>query len=183
MIHRFILETLLPGSASNAVANFLDTEHFTFHSILSRPSVLSETDRAACLRVDTTTWFWTTKTIHYLEYQPPCRFLQAVDTPAGPMRLTHDFKELGTGTPELRCEKTVRVELDLHPALWPFRRLIEAALRKFSAQVLAEDALILERRKRLFGSYIEDYLRDGQYLMCKEAFRSAFSRSAEAAAR
>jgi hypothetical protein len=114
----------------------------------------------------------------YVEFRPPDQFLQLTSTIAGPMRMRSTFREQDAGTPRVRCEKTAHVEFHLSWFAYPFRRLIEWAFRRTSARLLAEDGRILERRRRLFGESIEDYLRDGQYLMCKEEFRAAFSNRA-----
>jgi hypothetical protein len=54
---------------------------------------------------------------------------------------------------------------------------VERLLRKLNATVLHEDRTILERRQALFGDDIEDYLRDAQCLLFKEAFRQHYSRA------
>ena len=86
-------------------------------------------------------------------------------------------REIDAGTPEVRCEVDVETEIDASPVMRPLRSLLERLLRRVNRRVLEEDRGILERRQRLFGSSVEDYLRDGQFLLFKEAFRSHYSRA------
>ncbi|MFT4569283.1 MAG: hypothetical protein ACI8TX_000505 [Hyphomicrobiaceae bacterium] len=81
-----------------------------------------------------------------------------------------------SGTPAVWSELRSEVTLDLSALLWVFRKPLEVAIRRIADRTFEEDRLILERRDRLLGSYIEDYLRPGQCLMAKDAFASSYSR-------
>jgi hypothetical protein len=99
-----------------------------------------------------------------------------VRSPLGPMRVVSTVRELGGEARVPRCEVDVATELDLSRLAWPLRRLLERVLRRLNRRVLEEDREILERRQRLFGSTVEDYLREDQFLLFKETFRAHYGR-------
>jgi hypothetical protein len=79
------------------------------------------------------------------------------------------------------CEVTVETTLDLPRLVYPARRLIERLLRRLNDDVLREDRVLLERRQALFGDDVEDYLRDEQCLLFKEAFRRHYAKAGQGA--
>ncbi len=164
-------------SRGNVIANYLDIEHLDMHSGLASCEVISETDRVACFTLISKVGPLRFKNVHYYEFRPPDQILNVVRSPLGPMKVVSTVREIDGGTPEVRCEVDVETEIDASPAMRPFRGLLERLLRRVNRRVLEEDRGILERRQRLFGSSVEDYLRDGQLLLFKEAFRSHYSRA------
>jgi hypothetical protein len=176
MKHEFTLVKRVPASRANVIANYLDLEHLPVHSGLAGCRVMSETDRAACFEM--TSWVGPLRfrNVHYFEFRPPSDIFHAVKSPLGPMYVHSSVAELGSGTPGVRCEVTVRTVVDIPAFLYPVRGLVERILRRLNATVLSEDLTILERRAALFGDNVEDYLRDQQVILFKETFRRHYSR-------
>lgn len=180
MKHRFTIVKPIAASLSNVIANYLDIEHIPVHPNLTDVEILSETDTVVCFRMTSRILGIPVTNVHYFEYRPPHQVLQIIKSPLGPMVVLSTARELNSGTPQVLTEVTVETELDLPGWAWPLRHLLERILRASNQRVLDEDLQILLRRQARTGDYIEDYLRPGQPLMCKEAFRNAFSRRGSA---
>ena len=176
MKHRFTIVKPIAASMSNVIANYLDIEHIPVHPNLTDVEIISETDTVVCFRMTSRILGVPVPNIHYFEYRPPNQVLQVIKSPLGPMTVLSTTREFEGGTAQAHCEVTVETEIDLPAWAYPLRHLLEKILRASNQRVLDEDLAILLRRQRLFGDYIEDYLRPDQPLMCKEAFRRSFSR-------
>jgi len=177
MRYRFTIVKPIGASRSNVIANYLDLEHLSFHSGLSRCRVISETERTACFELTSKVGPLRVRNVHYYEFRPPNQIFHAIKSPLGPMYVTSTVEELGSGTPEVRSEVTVETMLELPRPLYPFRGLLGRLLRRLNRTVLQEDLEILERRHALFGDYVEDYLRERQRILFKEAFRACYGRT------
>lgn len=176
MKHRFTIVKPIAASMSNVIANYLDIEHIPVHPNLSDVEIISETDTVVCFRMTSRILGIPVVNIHFFEFRPPNQVLQVIKSPLGPMTVVSTTREFASGTPGVHSEVTVETEIDLPLWAYPFRGMLERILRRSNQRVLDEDLDILLRRQALLGDYIEDYLRPGQPLMCKEAFRRAFSR-------
>ena len=173
MKFRFDITKNMAASRANVIANYLDLEHLDMHSGLGDCEVLSETERCACFTLVTRIGPLRVRNLHYYEFRPPDTIVNAVRSPLGPMIVTSRVREIGSGTPDVRCEVDVCTEIDLSGALYPFRRPLEWLLRRTNRVILEEDRGIFERRQRLLGNAVGDYLRKGQYLLFKDAFRAS----------
>ncbi len=173
---RFLIVKHVAASCGNVIANYLDLEHLDMHGNLASCEVLSESERAACFTLTSRIGPLRFRNLHYYEFRPPNQIVNAVKSPLGPMKVVSTVREIDAGTPRVRCEIDVETELDLPRLLAPLGRPLEALLRRVNRRVLEEDRALLERRQRLLGESVEDYLREGQFLLFKEAFRAHFSR-------
>lgn len=178
MRFRFSITKHVACSKANVIANYLDLEHLDMHSGLGGCRLLSETDSAACFSLVSRIGPLRFRNVHYYELRGSDQIVNIVRSPLGPMRVVSTVRELGSGTPDVRCEVDVETEIDLPGWLMPFRTPLEWLLRRVNQTVLREDREILERRQRLFGSGVDDYLRDEQYLLFKERFRAHYARAA-----
>jgi len=172
MKYRFSIVKPVRASRSNVIANYLDLEHLSFHSGLSRCRVISETERTACFELTSKIGPLRVRNVHYYEFRPPAQIFHAIKSPLGPMYVTSTVVEFDSGTADVRCEVTVETTLELPRLLYPVREWIGRLLRRVNRTVLHEDLTILDRRHALFGDYVEDYLRDQQRILFKEAFRA-----------
>lgn len=177
MKHTFTIVKKIAASPSNVIANYLDLEHMPLHGGFAGCRVLSETDRVACFEMSSRVGPFRVRNVHYYEYRPPNQLFHAVKSPLGPMYVVSTVEDVPGPTPHGQCEVTVQTTLDMPRLLYPARRLVERLLRRLNATVLREDRTILERRQALFGDDVEDYLRDDQCLLFKEAFRQHYSRA------
>ncbi len=175
---RFLIVKHAATSCANVIANYLDLEHLDMHDNLASCEVLSESERAACFTLTSRVGPFRFRNVHYYEFRPPNQIVNVVKSPLGPMKVVSTVREIDADTPGVRCEVDVETELDLPAALRPLGALLVRLLRRVNRRVLEEDREILERRQRLLGGSIEDYLRDGQFLLFKETFREHFSRRA-----
>lgn len=170
VIHSFTILKRMGASRANVIANYLDLEHIPIHTGIANLSLIAESDRAACFRLDSKVFGFTTTNVHYFEFRPPDGIFQAVKTPLGPMTVLATVREFPDGAAGARCEVTVEVELDMPRWAYPFRRLVERLLRRLNRKVLEEDLQILERRQLLFGDSVADYLRAEQRMLFKPLF-------------
>jgi hypothetical protein len=173
MKFRFDITKHVAATRANVIANYLDLEHADMHSGLADCEVLSETDRCACFTMVSRIGPIRFRNLHYFEFRPPDTIVNAVRSPLGPMIVTSTVRELDSGTPQVRCEVEVHTEIDLPAPLYPFRSLLERLLRRTNRTILEEDRWILERRQRLLGDTVRDYLRKEQILLFKEVFRAS----------
>ena len=176
MKHAFTIVKRVAASCSNVIANYLDLEHMPFHRGFVGCRVVSETDRVACFELSSRVGPLLVRNVHYYEYRPPDQIFHAIKSPLGPMYIVSTAREASPDRPGTACEVTVETTLDMPRVLYPARKLIERLLRHLNDAVLREDRLVLERRQALFGDDIEDYLRDQQALLFKEAFRASYSK-------
>ena len=176
MKHRFQILKQIPASLAGVMANYLDMEHVPIHSGLRDCEIISETETAAAFVLTSDVGPFKVRNVHYFEYRPPNQVLQMVKTPLGPMRVLATAEEYEAGTPDVRTEVTVDVQIDLPRPVYPFRILVERLLRKLNLVVLEEDLEILERRQKLFGDYVEDYCRSEEVMLFKDVFAAHFSR-------
>src|SRR4029078_8926050 len=105
------------------------------------------------------------------------QIFHAVKSPLGPMHVVSTTREVASGTPEAHCEVEVVTAIELPRAVWPFSRLLEALLRRLNDVVLQEDLTILERRQKLFGDWVDDYLHEGECMLFKDLFRQHYGRA------
>jgi hypothetical protein len=173
--HTFTIVKRIAASRSNVVANYLDLEHMPFHHGFVGCRVLSETERVACFEMSSRVGPLLVRNVHYYEYRPPNQIFHAIKSPLGPMYVVSTVKDAAE-SPAAACEVTVETTLDMPRLVYPARKLVERLLRHLNDAVLREDRLLLERRQALFGDDVEDYLRDGQCLLFKEAFRRHYAR-------
>jgi len=178
MKHQFTIVKHVKCSLANVIANYLDLEHMPAHSGLMACRVMSEADRAACFEITSKVGPFQIRNVHYYEFRPPNQIFHAVESPLGPMYVLSTVAEFGSGTDDVRSEVTVETTLDLPRVLFPMRGLIERLLRRLNATVHQEDCAILERRQRLFGDGVSDYLRDEQPLLFKDVFRESLESGA-----
>jgi hypothetical protein len=174
--HTFTIVKRIAASRSNVVANYLDLEHMPFHHGFAGCRVISETDRVACFEMSSRVGPFLVRNVHYYEYRPPNQIFHAVKSPLGPMYIVSTAEEADPARPGQACQVTVETTLDMPRLFYPARKWVERLLRRLNDAVLREDRLLLERRQALFGDYVEDYLRDQQCLLFKEAFRSSYSK-------
>jgi hypothetical protein len=106
-----------------------------------------------------------------------------VKSPLGPMHVVSTTREFASGTREANCEVEVVTTIELPGVLWPVRRLVERLLRHLNDVVLQEDLTILERRQKLFGDWVDDYLHDQECMLFKDLFRQHYGRPAGATGR
>lgn len=175
MKHHFQILKHVPASLSSVIANYLDMEHVPVHSGLRDCEIMSETDLAACFVLTSDVGPFRLRNVHYFEFRPPNQVFQMVKTPLGPMRVLATASEHQTGTPDVYTEVVVEGQIDLPRFVHPFRGWVERILRRLNQVVLDEDLTVLLRREKLFGPYIEDYLRSEQVMLFKEAFREHYS--------
>ncbi len=173
MKHKFTIVKHVKCSRANVIANYLDLEHMPAHSGLMACRVMSEADRAACFEITSKVGPFKIKNVHYYEFRPPNQIFHAVESPLGPMYVLSTVEEFGSGTAEVRSEVVVETTLDLPRLLYPARGLVERLLRRLNRTVHGEDCAILERRQRLFGDDVSDYLREEQCLLFKDLFRES----------
>ncbi len=176
MRHHFTIVKHVRCSRANVIANYLDLEHMPAHSGLMACRVMSETGQAACFEITSKVGPLKIRNVHYYEFRPPNQIFHAVESPLGPMYVLSTVEEFGSGTPDVRSEVTVETTLDLPRLLFPARALVERLLRRLNRTVHVEDCAILERRQRLFGDDVSDYLRDEQPLLFKDRFRESVER-------
>ena len=178
MLIRFAIDKPVKASLSNVIANYLDLEHVVFHPGLSNCRVYSETERVACFALDSKIGPFRLRNVHYFEFRPPNQILQVVKTPIGPMRVLATAESRSDDAAAPRCVVHVDVELDVPWFVYPFRNLLVPLLRRTDHKVMVEDNLLIERRQRLFGDFIEDYLQPEHKMLFKELFRRHYSRRA-----
>ena len=176
MRHQFTIIKKILSSKSNVIANYLDLEHIPVHSGLRACRVLTETECAACFEMTSQVGPFNVQNVHYFEFRPPDQIFHAVKSPLGPMYVVSTTREFNSGTPDVYCEVEVVTTLDLPRVLWPARRMIERLLRRLNDVVLREDLTILERRQKLFGEWVGDYLHDQEVILFKDAFREHYAR-------
>lgn len=169
MRHRFVQKKRIPSSRSNVVANYCDFEHIYFHPGIDDVLVLSETDRAACLQVTLRIGFFRFVNIQYIEFRPPNRFFQIAKTFFGLIQGRATIEEFAAGTPDVHCEVTTEFELHIAWPFWPIRKLLAWQILAVNRRLLHEDTFIFERRRRLFGDYIGDYVSDENMILFKRA--------------
>lgn len=180
MKHRFTILKRMEASLPEVIANYLDLEHIPVHSGLRGCEVLSETERTACFVLTSKVGPLPVRNVHYFEFRPPHQILHVVKSPLGPMRVLSTARD--ASGPEGACtEVEVDVEIELPRLVFPFRALVERVLRHLNRVVLDEDMTVLRRRERLFGPWIEDYLRPRQRILFKELFRQHYSQAGCAA--
>jgi hypothetical protein len=166
----------LACSRGNVIANYLDLEHLDMHRGLADCELLSEDERTACFTLRSKIGPFPFKNVHHYEFRPPDEIVNAIRSPFGPMKVVSTVREIRSDDSPVRCEVDVHTEIDLPFFVVPFRGLLEHLLRRVNREVLEEDREILERRQRLFGDTVDDYLRDGQFLLFKETFRKHYAR-------
>ncbi len=181
MKHRFRILKRIPASLPSVMANYLDMEHVPVHSGLRDCEITSETDLSACFVLTSDVGPFRVRNVHYFEFRPPNRVFQMVKTPLGPMRVLATATARNVGPEDVCTEVIVDGEIDLPRAIYPFRRFVERILRHLNKVVLDEDLTVLLRREKLYGPYVEDYLRSGQRILFKEAFRKHYSQRGPAA--
>ena len=174
MRYQFTIVKKIAASKSNVIANYLDLEHMLVHSGLRACRVLTETERAACFELTSKVGPFNVRNVHYYEFRPPDQIFHAVKSPLGPMHVVSTVREFASGTPEVRCDVEVVSAIELPRALWPVRRLLERLLRHLNDIVLREDLTILERRQKLFGDWVGDYLHDQECMLFKDVFRQHY---------
>ncbi len=175
MRHKFTIVKHVKCSRANVIANYLDLEHMPAHSGLMACRVMSEADRVACFEITSKVGPFKIRNVHYYEFRPPNQIFHAVESPLGPMYVLSTVEELDAGTENVRSEVTVETTLDMPWLLFPARGLVERLLRRLNRTVHGEDCAILERRQRLFGDDVSDYLREEQCLLFKDLFRESVS--------
>ena len=173
MRHEFTIVKQVKCSLANVIANYLDLEHMPAHSGLLACRVMSESDRVACFELTSRVGPFKIRNIHYYEFRPPNQIFHAVESPLGPMYVLSTVREFDSGTASVRSEVTVDTTLDMPRLLYPFRGLVERLLRRLNETVHFEDCSILERRQRLLGDDVSDYLRDEQCLLFQDLFRES----------
>ncbi len=180
MLFRFIIDKPVKASVSNVIANYLDLEHVVFHSGLGNCQVYSETERAACFTLESKIGPFCFRNVHYFEFRPPNRIFQSIKSPLGPMRVLATAECVSDDPAAPLCVVHVEVELDLPRLVYPFRGLLLPLLKRTDHKVMVEDNLLIERRQRLFGDFIEDYLQPEHKMLFKELFRRHYSRHCKA---
>ena len=176
MKHSFTIVKRTSASPSNVIANYLDIEHMPFHTGFVGCRVVSETSRVACFEMSSKVGPFLVRNVHYYEYRPPNQIFHAIKSPLGPMYIVSTVEDADKESPGRASEVTVETTLDMPRLLFPARKLVERLLRRLNDAVLREDRLVLERRQALFGDDVEDYLREPQCLLFKEAFRQSYSK-------
>ncbi len=176
MRFHFAITKHVACSRGNVIANYLDLEHLDLHRGLADCELLSESERAAGFTLRSRIGPFPFTNVHYYEFRPPDEIVNIVRSPLGPMKVVSTVREIRSADAPVRCEIDVDTEIDLPRFVAPFRGLLERILRRVNRQVLEEDREILERRQRLFGDTVDDYLRDGQFLLFKETFRKHYAR-------
>ena len=176
MRHQFTIVKKIAASKSNVIANYLDLEHIPVHSGLRACRVLTETERAACFELTSKVGPFNVRNVHYFEFRPPDQIFHAVKSPLGPMHVVSTTREFASGTPAAHCEVEVVTTIELPRVLWPMRPLAERVLRHLNDLVLREDLTILERRQKLFGDWVDDYLHDQECMLFKDLFRQHYGR-------
>lgn len=172
--HFFTMKKVARTSLSQVVANYLDIEHILYHSgtTLRRIELISESERAGCFILVNKFGPISLTTFNYYEYRPPHQFFQVAHIPFLTLRHLSTIVEREKG----EVEVTVEVWLDLPLFLLPFKKIIEGFLRLQDRRIHEEDRNILERRYRLVGEDISDYLRPWQPLLFKKVFAETFGR-------
>ena len=176
MLFRFAIDKPIKASVSNVIANYLDLEHVGLHSRLGEIRVYSETDRAASFSLESRIGPFRLQAIHYFEFRPPNQIFQALKSPLGPMRVLATARAASEDPERPLCIVHVDVALDLPWYVYPVRGLLRRILERADHRVMLEDNSLIERRQRLFGDYIEDYLQPEHKILFKELFRRHYSR-------
>ena len=177
MKHSFTITKRMEAWLPLVIANYLDLEHIPVHSGLRGCEVLAESASTACFTLTSQVGPFAVRNVHYFEFRAPCEILHIVKTPLGPMRVVSTAREV-PGADPVCTEVVVQVEIDLPAWVYPLRGVVERILRHLNRVVLDEDMTILARRQRIFGDFIEDFLRPRQRILFKELFREHYSREA-----
>lgn len=155
-----------------AVTAYLDCEHYAWlHARnYSHYEILEDGPTTSRIIQHSKYLGITFKQHHFREYLPPSEFKMHSDKPF-PIATHTVF----TPRADNGVHRTVDVAIDLPILLWPFRRLLEAHLRRYDARVYAEDAEAATRREKYLGK--NNWLwafRPSQFLLHKDAVMAAF---------
>jgi hypothetical protein len=172
----FAIDKPVQASVSNVIANYLDLEHADFHPGLSKCRVYTETDRVACFSLESKIGPFRFRNVHYFEFRPPHQILQVVKSPLGPMRVLATAQSVSDDPAAAQTVVHVDVEIELPAVVYPFRGILRWILKRADHRVMLEDNSLIERRQRLFGDFIEDYLQPEHKILFKELFRQHYSR-------
>lgn len=180
MAYSFLIQKFFYASAANVIANYLDLDHVTsVHGAFASVQVLVEDRLHAQLEVKTLVGpFWLTHRSHY-EYRPPFQVFQIMRSwfaSVTALSCIHESDEGGRVFSEIKTQ----VQLEL---LWGFRflsPLVAQRILKMDQILTEEDRVLLERRDRILGTTVQDYLHPQQPLLFKEEFRRQFGVSRNA---
>ena len=174
MLLRFEMQQQMRASRAQVLANYFDLEHVAIHEAMLDAKVLIDTRDVAAFQIDTRLFGFLLKSVYTFQFSGPSELTQLVKTPFGPLRIDSVFTEHDSGTPDVHTVIDIVVQLDLPAPLWPLRGALKAAMLRSREQILREDAPLVERRQKLYGAYIDDYLRDGLQILFREQMREHF---------
>lgn len=183
-IHTFTYKYEIDATLGEAVAAYLDAEHYSF----LHEKYLPEYEIQNCGNLKTKiTQRWRLGMLTFgqsciCEYRPPACFLN------------YDIKPVSKFTPSIhRFIKTVtelnyyenketnhlvsdlKVTMEMPLLLFPFRKLIERKLKKLKWEKDLEDMAMISRRQKLFGrDNLKPYFAKHQFMLYKDEFCKHF---------
>jgi len=193
MQHTFELIYELDCTVGEAVAAYLDAEHYMFLHKSYVPSyevLWQDGAKIAILQS------WQKGPIKFgnsciTEYDPPARFLN-YDLRPVPTWMPSIHHLVKTWT-ELRYYPTedkqrtvshLTVKLDMPWFIWPFRNLIQARLTRLKIEKDQEDVDMIARCQKIFGrGNLNNYLRKDIFMLHKDAFVAHFGQPGRSACR
>jgi len=182
--HSFSMTYEMDVSLGEAVAAYLDAEHYAF--LHSKYIPQYKIEHAGDLKVKITQiWkmgLWRAGQSCICEYVPPACFLN------------YDLKSVNKWIPSIHwfirtetelnyyvSEETnllvsdLKITLTMPWILFPLRHLLEKKLKQLKLEKDLEDLEMIVRRQRLFGrNNLKPYFAKHQFLLHKEAFCSHF---------
>ena len=188
MKQRFSLVYDFDASVAEAVAAYLDAEHYSFlHRKYASDYEILEHDGCR-MRIKSSWSLGWLRAGHsnVVEYIPPARFLQ-YDTRPHPawMPSIHHLLSVRTDLRYFRDEvrdvtvSQLDVEIEMPFWLWPFRKFLRRKLEQLKLEKDEEDIAMLRRRRELFGpAVLRAYLPNHQFLLFKEQFLEHFGEGA-----
>lgn len=186
MKHRFCVLYGMDCTLGEAVAAYLDAEHYAYlhqEHICTHEALHAEGNKIVIRQ----TWKLLGFTVGNectAEYQVPGRFLQYNFKPyphwlPSIYHLIKPYTDLNyypdpTGT---HTVSELWIELDMPFFLWPLRGWLEKKLRKLKIDKDQEDMDMIARRHELFGrGNMASYFSRNQFMLHKQAFMAYFNR-------
>jgi hypothetical protein len=184
MKHSFELIYELDCTVGEAVAAYLDAEHYMFLHRAYVPSYEALWQEGTKIAIEQS---WRKGPIKFgnsciTEYQPPARFLNYGLKPVPRWmpsihHLVHTFTDLRYYPTEdqQRTVSHLRIELELPWFMWPFRKLIEEKLKRLKIEKDQEDVEMIARHQQVFGrGNLNSYFRKDVFMLHKDEFVKAF---------
>jgi len=184
MKYRFSLVYDFDATVAEAVAAYLDAEHYSYlhRKYAADYEILEADEHRMRIRGSWSLGWLRAGHSNVVEYVPPARFIQYATRPHPAwLPSIHHLIAVRTDlryfTDEARqvTISQLDVELDLPFWLWPVRKLLRRQLERLKIEKDEEDIAMLRRRRMLFGdSTLKAYLARHQFMLFKDQFREHF---------